>query len=374
MHPSTNSFDPRRSRPRLLLVLPLTLLLAIVLAASAEACLTLPATSTWVGRWNDQFGYSGTWQAEVTSTETSPGDWRTEGNGDVSVPFYGTAPGHLDGTVTCTGPTTDSVSGQWTDDFGDNVTTVGSLTIGSQVALENGTWGGSTIPSSDDTGQWEGEFKPTNNSGGSVPGTVEVESSPGTLITSLQTEVATELPLLPSGEDVAPVGGVTFAASVPDGATIKVKLTLPPGSHPTSLLKLVDGSYVVVPSTIFGEVVEYEITDGGTFDEDHVANGEIIDPVVPVSSGLQVRTGELPQATPGTAYSKQLSATGGTGTLKWKRIGPKLPKGLKLTKTGSIEGTPTKKVAPGVYPVEVQVTDSAKPKHAGKASFTLVVN
>ncbi len=227
---------------------------------------------------------------------------------------------------------------------------MGSLTIGSDVAVEGGTWGGSTIPSSDDTGQWEGEFRPTNNSGGSVPGTVEVESSPGTLITSFQTEVATELPLLPSGEDVAPVGGVTFAANVPVGATIKVKLTLPPGSHPTSLLKLVDGSYVVVPSTISGEVVEYEITDGGRFDEDDVANGEIIDPVVPVSSGLQIRTGELPQATPGTPYSEQLSATGGTGTLKWKRIGPKLPKGLKLTKTGSIEGTPTKKVAPGVLP------------------------
>lgn len=178
MYPSTNSFDPRRSRPRLLLVLPLTLLLAMVLAASAEACLTLPATSTWEGRWNDQFGYSGTWKAAVTSTQTSPGDFHTEGDGDVSVPFYGTAPGHIDGTVTCTGPTTDSVSGQWTDDFGDNVTTVGSLTIGSDVAVEGGTWAGSTIPSSDDQGQWEGEFRPTNNSGGSVPGTVEVESSP----------------------------------------------------------------------------------------------------------------------------------------------------------------------------------------------------
>ena len=80
--------------------------------------------------------------------------------------------------MTCTGPTTDSVSGQWTDDFGDNVTTVGSLTIGSQVALENGTWAGSTIPSSDDTGQWEGEFKPTNNSGGPSRGPWKSKAPP----------------------------------------------------------------------------------------------------------------------------------------------------------------------------------------------------
>ncbi len=98
----------------------------------------------------------------------------------------------------------------------------------------------------------------------------------------------------------------------------------------------------------------------------------MIDPVVPVSSGLQVRTGELPEATPGTPYALALTASGGTGTYKWKKLG-KLPKGLKLTKAGLIEGTPGRKLAAGSYPIEVAVSDSAKPKHTALASFSLIV-
>ncbi len=127
-----------------------------------------------------------------------------------------------------------------------------------------------------------------------------------------------------------------------------------------------------MPATISGETIEYEITDGGALDEDGVANGEVVDPVVPVSRGLQVRTGELSQATPGTPYALALAASGGTGTYKWKKVG-KLPKGLKLTKAGVIEGTPGKKLAAGSYPVEVAVSDSAKPKHTALAHFTLTV-
>ncbi len=353
--------------------MPLTLGLFILIVASAGACLTLPANSRWEGRYIDEFGYSGVWSAQVTATETSPGVWLTEGDGQVSVPYYGTAPGHLEATLTCTGPTTDSQTGHWTDDFGDNVTTGGTLSIGSTVALETGTWGGVTIASYSDTGGWEGEFHPTDGSGGTVPGTVEVESSPGSLITYLQTEVSTSLPLLPSPEDIAPVGGVSFAANLPVGATIKVKLILPPGSHPTSLFKLVNGAYVEVPATIAGETVEFAITDGGTFDEDHVANGEVIDPVIPVSKGLQVRSARLPAATRGSAYSVQLAASGGTAPYRWGKVG-KLPKGLKVTKGGVIEGTPSAKLAPGSYPVQVKVADAAKPKHLSGASFTLTVN
>jgi hypothetical protein len=342
------------------------------LAASANACLTLPGVSKWEGHWTDIHGYSGTWWAEVTTTETSPGVWHSEGGGEVVVPFYGGSPGHVSGTLQCTGPTTDSIASHWTDGFGDDTNLVGTLSIGSNVALESGTWQGFTFTLGQDQGSWQGEFHPQTQSGGSVPGTVEVQSSSGTLINSFQTEVATELPLLPSGEDIAPIGGVSFAASLPVGGTITVKLTLPPGSHPTSLLKLANGGYVVVPATIVGETVEYEITDGGTFDEDHTANGEIIDPVVPVSTGLQVRSGVLPGVTRGTAYSVQLNASGGSSPYKWKKIG-KLPKGLKLTKAGLVHGTPSSKLAPGSYTIGVQVSDAEKPKHSATGGLTLAI-
>jgi hypothetical protein len=354
------------------LVASITVLLLLLLVASAEACLTLPAVSRWEGHWKNRFGNSGTWWAEVTANETSPGVWQTTGDGEVVVPAFGSRHGHLDATLTCTGPTTDSQTGHWTDDLGDNVTTVGTLSIGSNVSLESGTWSGSTIQSSSDEGTWEGEFHPTAQSGGTVPGAVEVDSSSGTLITSLQTEVATQLPLLPGNDDIAPVGGVSFAASLPVGATIRIKLILPAGSHPTNLFKLVNGSYVEMPATIAGETVEYEITDGGTFDEDNTANGEVIDPVVPVSSGVQVRTGELPEAARGSAYSVQLVASGGSSPYKWKKVG-KLPKGLKLTKGGILQGTPSSKLAQGSYPLEVSVSDSGKPKQKGSAKFTLTI-
>ncbi len=360
------------SRRRALLIAPLTLLLAVVLAASAEACLTMTPVSRWEGHWQDVHGYSGTWSGEVTTTETSPGVWHAEGNGEVVVPFYGGAPGHVTETLECTGPTTYSTVAHWTDSFGDDTNLTGTFSIGKNVALENGTWSGHTFTIGFDEGSWQGEFHPHVPSEGLVPGTVEVQSSSGTLITSLQTEAATKLPGLPSGEDVAPVGGVSFAASLPAGETIRIKLSLPPGSHPTKLLKLEGGTYFEIPATFSGETVEYEITDGGAFDEDHVANGEIIDPVVPVSSGLQVRSGILPSATRGTPYSVRLSATGGTAPYKWRKVG-KLPKGLKLTKEGVIEGTPSSKLAAGSYPIGVTIGDAGKPKHSASSTLTVAI-
>jgi Putative Ig domain/FG-GAP repeat len=340
--------------------------------AFVPACLSLPSTSTWNGHWSSASGHSGVWTAALTSTQADLGNWHVEGNGEVEIFGFGRQPGRVEGTLTCTGPTTDEVRGRWTDGFGDNVTTEGTLSINSSAAVESGTWKGPTIASPSDSGTWTGEFHPTTQSNGAVPGTVEVESSSGTLINSLQTKAMNGLPLLPSG-DFAPVGNLSFAANLPIGATIKVKLTLPPGSNPTGLLKLVNGVYQEVPSAIVGDTVEFAITDGAKFDEDHTANGEVIDPVIPVGHGLHVETTELPTATRGTAYSTQLAVSGGTPPYKWKKVG-KLPKGLKLTKNGIIQGAPSSKLAPGSYPVGVEVSDSEKPKHSATAMLTLKVN
>ena len=353
----------KRELRKLLLLAPLTLVFLMLIAASAAACLTLPSTSTWTGDWGSRSGHSGTWSATVMSTQTSPGVWTIQGNGTVDIFGYGSAPGHLKATLTCTGPTTDSQTGEWQDNFGDNVITTGSLSINSSGALENGGWSGPTIASPSDSGSWEGRFAATTTT---EQGTVEVESSPGTLINTLTTEVASSLPLLPPG-DVAPVGGVSFAANLPLGATIKVKLILPPGSNPTNLFKLVNGMYEEVPATIVGDTVEFAITDGGEFDEDRAVNGEVIDPVIPISR-LHVEATELPAATRGQPYSTQLAAASGTSPYKWKKVG-KLPKGLKLSKTGLIHGTPSSKLAPGSYPVGVKVTDSKK----GTATATLML-
>jgi hypothetical protein len=78
--------------------------------------------------------------------------------------------------------------------------------------------------------------------------------------------------------------------------------------------------------------------------------------------GFHVTTTTLPSATRGVAFSAQLNAAGGHTPYKWKK-GAALPKGLKLSSAGLLSGTPSTKLAPGSYPISVQVTDSTKGVH-----------
>jgi hypothetical protein len=85
-------------------------------------------------------------------------------------------------------------------------------------------------------------------------------------------------------------------------------------------------------------------------------------------------TSPLPSATPGSAYSEQLTATGGLGAYAWKKTGT-LPKGLSLSSTGLLSGTLSTTVTSGSYsiPVEVTVTEG-KSKVTTPATLTLPVS
>lgn len=89
-------------------------------------------------------------------------------------------------------------------------------------------------------------------------------------------------------------------------------------------------------------------------------------------TGFHLR-GVLPAGTVGRAYSAQLSATGGITPYKWKKLAS-LPKGLTLSTSGLLSGTINKKVAPGSYPISIQVTDATR-KHPQvlQATWTIVV-
>jgi hypothetical protein len=85
-------------------------------------------------------------------------------------------------------------------------------------------------------------------------------------------------------------------------------------------------------------------------------------------------TSPLPSATPGSAYSEPLTATGGLGAYAWKKTGT-LPKGLSLSSTGVLSGTLSTKVASGSYSVPVVVTvKEGKTKVAAHATLTLPVS
>ena len=90
-------------------------------------------------------------------------------------------------------------------------------------------------------------------------------------------------------------------------------------------------------------------------------------------TALQIETTTLPPATGGMPYTTQLEASGGHPPYKWKKTA-KLPKGLKLSKTGVLSGTPSTKLAPGEYPIGVSVNDSSKPKETAAKALTLTIS
>ena len=71
---------------------------------------------------------------------------------------------------------------------------------------------------------------------------------------------------------------------------------------------------------------------------------------------LTISPATLPNATAGTAYSQQLSTTGGTGTANYAIDAGALPGGISLSPTGLISGTPT---STGVASFTVSATDAA---------------
>ena len=73
-------------------------------------------------------------------------------------------------------------------------------------------------------------------------------------------------------------------------------------------------------------------------------------PPSPPPTGFVITTLVLPGAHVGIPYSLQLTAANGTAPYKWTKIG-KFARGLKLSKSGLISGTP-KKVGTSTFTVQ----------------------
>ncbi|HSO04835.1 MAG TPA: Ig domain-containing protein, partial [Candidatus Limnocylindrales bacterium] len=76
--------------------------------------------------------------------------------------------------------------------------------------------------------------------------------------------------------------------------------------------------------------------------------------VAPVAA-LSVATSTLPAAARKKPYRATLAASGGTGPYMWKRTKGSLPKGLTLSKSGTVSG---KAKARSTKRIKVRVTDS----------------
>jgi len=89
--------------------------------------------------------------------------------------------------------------------------------------------------------------------------------------------------------------------------------------------------------------------------------------VAPVA--ITISPASLPAATVGVSYSKTLTATGGVGPYKFKKLSGSLPPKVTLKPTGVLSGTP--KTA-GSYSFVMQVTD--KFKFTSTRAYTVVVS
>jgi len=82
---------------------------------------------------------------------------------------------------------------------------------------------------------------------------------------------------------------------------------------------------------------------------------------------ISISPSSLSAATQNSAFSQQLSASGGTAPYTYSNTGS-LPSGLSLTSGGLISGTPT---ATGTYSIDITATDANN--NTGSASYSLVV-
>jgi hypothetical protein len=92
--------------------------------------------------------------------------------------------------------------------------------------------------------------------------------------------------------------------------------------------------------------------------------------LIAVAPPLNVHTTKLPKARIGHKYTAALKAALGTTPYRWTLIRGHLPRGLHLTRDGTISGRPEHK---GVYRLEIRVRDSSHPKMTATRRLTLVV-
>lgn len=91
--------------------------------------------------------------------------------------------------------------------------------------------------------------------------------------------------------------------------------------------------------------------------------------VGPFVTPLNFASAKLPNGTAGATYATQLSASGGSGTLKFSlATGGSLPSGLALSASGKISGTPT---SGGSFSLPIVVSDAAG--QSKEATFTLLL-
>ena len=141
-----------------------------------------------------------------------------------------------------------------------------------------------------------------------------------------------------------PFPSATLAATGGTGTLVWSATGLPVGMSLTTA-----GVLSGTPTTAATTPVAFKVTDANSVEATSTLS-------LRVNAVPSVTTTSLSRPIRAAAYSRQLAASGGTGTIAWTVSAGSLPAGLTLSTAGVISGTPT---ASGTSNFTVQITDQA---------------
>jgi hypothetical protein len=160
-------------------------------------------------------------------------------------------------------------------------------------------------------------------------------------------------------------GAIGFSSDGYPQASLSYSGTLPAG---LTFTDNGNGSATISGTAPASAVGSYPITvkasNGVAPDASHQVTITVVPPVA-------VTTTSLPNAGYRTAYSANLTATGGQPAYQWSMVSGTLPAGLTLNPTGLITGSTT--ATPGTYTFTVKVTDSAQPAQSDTRQLSITV-
>lgn len=277
------------------------------------------ANSSFTLRVFDSAGYSATQQFTVSWTQLSSSSWQADPGGYVDVPYSREIYG---------GPLGGGGGYYIPYDF--------ALLAGAPSWLSVARQGGGN------TGVVSGT--PTNS--GSFTYTVKVSNSRGYNTTSDATLAVIARPAIRSG-DIALTAGTASNQQL-SGSDGLAPYTWSASGLP-SWASLSSSGLLTGTPTQGTTSVTLTLTDAHSLTAQKTVS-------IIVAAAVSVTTTSLPDGRFNHAYSQQLQATGGTGSLSWTLQSGTLPTGLYLSSGGLISGTPG--AAPVTKTFTVRATDT----------------
>lgn len=171
---------------------------------------------------------------------------------------------------------------------------------------------------------------------------------------------------LPNGTD-----GVPYASSAAvAGGTAPYVWSLSAGALPPGLsLNASDGAISGTPTTTGVYSFTVSVTDASS--PSIQSTSQAYQVAINGAGTLNISTTTLPPVLIGTAYSAQLSATGGTQPYTWSISASSLPPGLSLDPaSGVLSGLPS---ATGTYSFRVEVSDTTSPAQTAVVDLQIII-